>query len=295
MSQMSDFLNNLVSGVVVGAVDALVALAILLLYKATGMFNFAQGSMMTLGAYFAIWAANQQHWPLGVSYLFAVVALLIVGVILERVAVAPLRGKRVMAVVIVTFGAAYVIQTVYEVWQGTNAQYLASPFGQRNVRFAGIVVSDQDLLIVAVCALVIGAMLWVFGRTPFGRSVRALAGDRETARLYGVSVGKLSALTWGLSAGLTGLAAILIAPVGAVDPTFGQTIMLNAFAAATLGGFGSVGGAMAGGLLIGIAQQVGGAYTLGSAYGQAWPYLIMIVAIALRPQGLFAGGAGERL
>jgi branched-chain amino acid transport system permease protein len=292
---MVKFLNALVSGVDVGAVVALVALGILILYKATGMFNFAQGALLTLGAYFAVWAADDVKMPIGIASLFAIAAMFVVGATLERVAVAPLRGKNIMMVVMATFGASYVISTAYEIWQGPNPKYLPSWFrGDANVHVGPVVVSDQEILIAVVCAVVILATLWVFERTSLGRQVRALAADREVARLYGVNVSRLSVVAWGLSAALAGLAAVLIGPLGSVDPTLGAPLMLTAFAAATLGGFGNIAGAMVGALLLGIAQQVGGAY-LNSAYGAFWPYVIMIVALAIRPQGLLARGAGQRL
>jgi branched-chain amino acid transport system permease protein len=293
---MVKFLTALISGIDIGALDGLVALGILILYKATGLFNFAQGAFLTLAAYFAIWSANSAHLPLAAAYLFAIVAMFGIGAVLERVAVAPLRGKDPMMAVIATFGASYVISTAYEHWQGPHPQYLASLFKSgAHVSIGRVVISVQQILIVAVCAVVMVVTLWVFHRTALGRQVRALAADREVARLYGIRVGRLSLLAWGVSAGLAGLAAVLIGPLGAVDPTIGAPIMLNAFAAATLGGFGSIGGAILGALIIGIAQQVGGAYLLSSAYGAVWPYVIMILAVAIRPQGILARGAGERL
>ena len=292
---MTKFLIAFVSGLDVGAVIALVALGVLVLFKATGMLNFAQGNLLTLGAYFAVWGANVQHLPLGVAYILAIVGMFFVGVVLERIAVAPLRNKNGMLVVMITFGASYVIATIYEIWFPPTPQFLPALFqGGSVVRLGPLIVTDQQILIVVVCAIVVGAAIWIFQRTNVGRQVRALAADREVARLYGVKVTRLSIMAWGVSAALAGLAAVLVAPLGAVDPTLGAPFMLSAFAACALGGFGSITGAIVGSMVIGIAQQVGGAYFL-SAYGAVWPFAILIVAIAIRPQGILSRGAGARL
>jgi branched-chain amino acid transport system permease protein len=292
---VTKFLIVFVSGIDVGAVTALVALGVLVLYKATGMLNFAQGNLLTLGAYIAIWGATIEHLPLGVAYALAIVGLFVVGVVLERVAVAPLRNKSSMLVVMVTFGASYVIATLYELWFAPNPVFLPAPFqGSSAIKLGPLIITDQEILIVVVCAIVIALAIWIFQRTGVGRQVRALAADREVARLYGVKVTRLSLISWGVSAALAGVAAVLIGPLGAVDPSLGSPFMLSAFAACALGGFGSIYGAIAGSMVIGITQQVGGAYFL-SAYGQMWPFVILILAIAIRPQGILSRGAGARL
>ena len=292
---MTKFLIAFASGIDVGAVIALVSLGVLVLFKATGLINFAQGNLLTLGAYFAVWGANVEHLPLGVAYVLAIVGLFGVGVVLERIAVAPLRNKNGMLVIMVTFGASYVIATIYEIWFPPNPQFLAAPFkGGSVVRMGPLIVSDQQILIVIVGAVVVAAAIWTFQRTGVGRQVRALAADREVARLYGVKVTRLSIVAWGASAALAGLAAVLVSPLGAVEPTLGAPFMLSAFAACALGGFGSITGAMVGSMVIGLAQQIGGAYFL-SAYGGVWPFAILIIAIAIRPQGILSSGAGARL
>jgi branched-chain amino acid transport system permease protein len=292
---MQKFLNAFVSGVDVGAVIALVALGFLILYKATNMFNFAQGALLTLGAYVAVWSANDAKLPLIVAYLTAIVAMFLVGVMLERVSVAGLRNKNVMLGVMATFGASYVISTVYEIWQGPNPKYLASIFpATLNFHVGPVVITPQEILVAAVCGVIIFITILVFQRTAVGREVRAVAADREVAQLYGVNVRRLSLLAWGTSAALAGVAAVLISPLGAVDPSLGAPLMLSAFAAATLGGFGNIGGAMVGALFLGLAQQLAGAY-VNSAYAGIWPFVIMIIAIAVRPQGLLARATGQRL
>lgn len=291
---MAKFVALLASGVAQGAIVALAALGFLLIYKATGVVNFAQGDLITLGAYLAIWAATDLDAPTVLAYAIALALMFAVGVVLERVAYAPLRGRSVHVVVIATLGAAIVLRTALGLWQGTAPKYLDSPARGKVWRVAGAAVAYQRVLIVAVTAIVAVLMIWLFNRTQFGRQVRAVATDTMTARLCGIPVRRLSMLAWGLSALLAGIAGILIGPLGSVDLTLGFGAMLGGFAAAILGGFGRLSGVLAGGLLIGLAEQLVGGYW-GQEFKAAYPFVLMIVVIAIRPEGLFTPEAHERL
>jgi branched-chain amino acid transport system permease protein len=163
------------------------------------------------------------------------------------------------------------------------------------------VISAQRIVIMVVTAVVVLATLWLFSRTSFGRQVRAIAADRETARLYGVQASRLSMLSFGISAFLAGLAGILIGPLGSFDLTLGFTYMLLGFAAAVLGGFGSLGGTVLGAIMIGLTEELFGGQMLPMLLGDdvlryraALPYVLMLIVIAIKPQGLF-GRAGGRL
>lgn len=291
---MANFVSLLASGIAYGCVLALVSLGFLLLYKATGVVNFAHGDLMTTGAYFAIWGVSELRIGTAGSYALALALMFLVGVALERVAYAPLRTRPMTVVVVATLGAAIVIEGLLSLWQGASPRDLASPVGSRTWHVAGAAIAGQRVLIAVVTLVAVTGMLLLFHRTPFGRQVRALAADRETTQLQGVRVRRLSVLAFGLSAVLAGLAGILIAPLGAVNLTLGFNVMLTAFAAAILGGFGSLGGVVVGSLLMGIAQQVLGGYVL-TSYSQVWPFLFMLLAIAVRPQGLFTRTSHGRL
>jgi branched-chain amino acid transport system permease protein len=150
------------------------------------------------------------------------------------------------------------------------------------------------VLVIGATAVVVVAIMLLFSRTQFGRQLRATAADRDTARLCGVPVNVLSMVAFGLSAALAGLAGVLLAPLGSVDINFGFNIMLLGFAAAVLGGFGSIGGVVAGGVAIGVVEQVLGGYVLRD-YSDAFPFVLMLLVIALRPEGLFSRGVTRRL
>lgn len=291
---MERFVALLASGIAEAAIIALAALGFLLIYKATGVVNFAQGDMITLGAYLAIWAAGDLGLPVVAAYGVAVALMFVIGVALERVAYAPLRGRSIHVVVISTLGAGIAMRTLLGIWQGSEPKYLRSPASGKVLRVAGAAIAYQRIVIVAVTAVVVAGVLWMFYRTAFGRHLRAVAANREVARLYGIKVNILSMAAFGLSAALAGVAGVLIGPLGSVDLALGFPFMLFAFAASILGGFGSVGGAVAGAVVIGLVERTLGGYVL-TNYAVAFPYVLMVLAIALRPQGLFSREVGTRL
>lgn len=326
------FVALLGAGLAKGAVVALAALGFLMIMKATGIANFAQGDLITLGAYLGFWATgalgtfnspkNGLGLSLGIGYLLVLVLMFLIGVAIERVAYAPLskRSHDIHVVVIATLGVAIIIRTLIALWQGTNPRFLQSWFNIGgslddvlffsdgrlviSIGFLGIddaVISAQRIVIMAITALVVLATLWLFGRTHFGRQVRAIAADRETARLYGVPASRLSMLSFGISSLLAGLAGLLIGPLGSFDLTLGFTYMLLGFAAAVLGGFGSLGGTVLGAIMIGLTEELFGGQMLPLLLGEeilryraALPYVLMLIVIAVKPQGLF-GRAGRRL
>jgi branched-chain amino acid transport system permease protein len=288
------FVSLTAAGVAQGAIIALVALGFLLIYKATGVVNFAQGELVTLGAYIAVWASTDNDMPLLAGSALAIVALFVVGVLLERFAYAPLRGRSIHVVVISTLGAALVIRAGLLLWQGSAPKRLSSPFGFEVFELAGARIPQQNLLIVGVTAACIVAMVLVFALTQFGRQLRALAVDRVTAQLQGIRVVRMSMLAFGLSAALSGLAGVLIGPTRQITITLGFGPMLYAFAAAILGSMGRLGGVAIGALALGLVQQLGAGY-LSPDYAEIYPFVLMLAVIAVRPQGLLGSETGARL
>lgn len=294
----SVFWSLLASGTAKGAVVTLAALGFLLTFKATGVINFAQGDMVTLGAFLAVWLADDFDAPILVAYVGAIAIMFAVGVAMERLAYAPLRRQPIHVVVIAALGAAVAMRSFLGLWRGTEPVSLDSPAKGHTFKLLGAVIPYQRLVIVVVTLLVIALLLFVFQRTSVGRQVRALATDRETAELYGVRVGRMSMLAFGSSAALAGLAGVLIGPnQGSFDLTLGFGVMLGGFAAAVLGGFGSLGGVVVGGFVLGVLEQLVVPYYLPDLdqFKGAAPYVVMILVIAVRPQGLFARGDHVRL
>ena len=287
-SSTSNFVSYMSAGISEGSITALAALGFLLTHKATGVISFAQGAFVTLGAYIAVWASRDQGWPLLLADLFAIAAMFVVGVASERVAYRPLRGRSIHVVVIATFGISEIVIALIGVWQGTQPKGL-SPIVDGTFELGGAVIPWQRLIILLVTLFTVFAMVMLFKSTQFGRQVRAVAADRETAQLCAVPVGRLSIISFGIAGALAGLAGVLIAPVGGIDLHFGFLIMLGGFYAAILGGFGSLGGVVVGGFMIGFVQYVIGSYWWVN-YQQVLPFILLIGIIAIKPTGLFTKG-----
>lgn len=291
---MDRFIALSAAGIAQGAIFALIALGFLLIYKATGVINFAQGDLVTLGAYLGVFVINDLGLPPLGAYAVVVVAMFGIGALLERVAVAPLRGRSIHVMLISTMGAGLAIRAALGQLLGSQPQRLRSPFQGKTVTLFGGVISMQRVVIIGVTAVVVTGLIWLFYRTTFGRQVRALASDREAAMLQGIRVSRVSMVSFGLSASLAGLAGLLIGPLTAVDQTLGFGPMLSAFAAAILGGFGSLAGVVLGGGIIGLVEQLVGGY-LWPRWASAYPFILLLIMIAWRPNGLVKGEVGERV
>jgi branched-chain amino acid transport system permease protein len=287
----SDFISYMSAGISEGSITALAALGFLLTYKATGVISFAQGAFIALGAYLAYWGSREQGWPILLAYLFAILVMFVVGVASERIAYRPLRGRSVHVVVIATFGISEIVVTLINLLFGAEPKGL-DPLVEGRFVLGGAVIPWQRVIILVVTLVTTGAMMLLFGRTQFGRQVRAVAADRETAQLYGVPVGRLSIIAFGLAGSLAGLAGVLIAPVGSINPGFGFLVMLGGFYAAILGGFGSLGGVVVGGFLIGFVQYVIGSYWWRD-YQSLLPFILILGVVAVSPQGLFGKGSSH--
>jgi branched-chain amino acid transport system permease protein len=282
---MTTFIALSVSALAYGAVLCLAALGFLVLYKASGVVNFAHGDFITLGGYIALWFIVDFGTAPLLGYLCAVVVMCCMGVVLERIAYAPLRKRPHLTVLIATLAAALVIRAGVSLWQGSTPQRLPSPVDARVVTLFGAPIAAQRLLIIIVAVVCIVGIALIFNRTSFGRQLRALASDRTAAELYGVDATKVGVAAWGLSAGLAALAGILVAPLATLDLNFGFTIMIAAFAASVIGGFGNLWGACLGAVLVGALQYLVGGYVL-QDYAVVLPYVVMLGLLALRPQGM---------
>lgn len=291
---MDRFIVLTASGLTQSAIIALIALGFLVIYKATGVVNFAQGDMVTLGAYIALWAYEDQRLTLLSAYGVAIVVMFVFGVLMERAVHAPLRGKSVHTIVIATLGMALVIRSVIVMWWGSRPQRLASPFGYDVFTIGGARIPNQSLLIIVVTAVTVAGLSFLFARTQFGRQLRAVALDRSTAQLQGIRVGRLSMIGFGLSAALSGLAGVLVAPTQALTPGLGFGPMLFSFAAAILGGFGRISGVVIGAVAIGLSQQWLAGY-LNHGLSEIYPFIIMLVVIAVRPTGLLGDETSVRV
>jgi len=280
------FIALVAAGVAQGSIAALITLGIVLLHKATGVVNFAQGDLLTLGAYLAVFLIVDHGWPTLLGYAATIVIAFMVGVAIERIGYAPLRNQPILAVVISTFALALGLRSLLILWFGSDLRNLPAPLGDNKVFHIGDAAIPYQTVVIAVVMLVLFAALeFVLLRTAFGRKVRALDADRETALLQGIRVNRLSMLVFGLSAALAALGGLLVAPTITVSAELGFTLLLSSFAAVVLGGFENVGGTVIAALAVAITQQLLAGY-VSPDYIEAYPFMILLVALIFRPYGL---------
>ena len=294
VAAFSDFLQQIVSGLASGGIYALLALALVIIHRSTGVINFAQGEMATLATYIA-WALITEHgWRYWPAFVGTLALSFVGGVAIHRVVIRPVERGNVLRIVIVTIGLLVAING-FVIWKwGGEPKQLQSPFGTNTYDLGGVIVSAQDIGTIAV-ALGIVVLLWVlFQYTKVGLALRAAAVNPEEARLVGVRVSWMLALGWGLAALLGAVAGMLTAPTVGLDPNMMAAVLIYAFAAAVLGGIDSPLGAVIGGLTVGVLLNLLGYLSQYDAV--SWfteelrlpaALLIILVVLVVRPQGIF--------
>ena len=279
-------LQLLLSGLSQGCVYGLIALGFVLIYKATEMLNFAQGDMMMLGAFVALTFVNLAGLPFFVGFLLTLVVMVGFGMALERTVIRPMIGEPPFAVLMLTIGLGFILRAVAgRIW-GSETQTLDVPFVGKVLQFGGVVLGYENLVVIAGTALLCVA-LWAFFRySRIGIAMQAASQNQLAAYYSGVPVKRVTSLVWGISAAISATAGVLVAPVMLIDPMMGF-LGIKAFAAAIVGGFGSLPGAIVGGLIIGVVEQFAGLY-LPPGFGEVSAFVILLVMLMARPQGIFA-------
>ena len=286
---MAAFFQQVVSGLASGSIYGALALSIVLIHRATGVINFAQGEMATFSAYIA-WSLVTHHgfsyWP---AFAVALVVSFLGGVGIHEAVIRPVeRGPRIR-VVIITIGLLLVLNgLVTWIWSG-EVRAVQSPFPARTIDVGGVAISWQDIGTIAVCLLAVLVLGAFFRWTKTGLAMRAAATNPAEARLVGVGVSRMLAVGWGLAAALGAVAGMLTAPSVFLSPNMMLTVLIYAFAAAVLGGIDSPVGAVLGGLLLGVGLNLLGTYVhfVGSDLGLPAALLIILVVLLVRPAGLF--------
>jgi branched-chain amino acid transport system permease protein len=289
---MAEFLQLCFNGLALGARYALVALGFVIIYRATGVINFAQGGLVALGAYLTYAFANGAELPFALAVLLAVLCASAFGAGLERTVLRKMVGEPVFAVIMITIGLLFIIeQAITAIW-GFDALNLADPWGVETVG-GDVVLAVRDLWTLAIAAAVLAGFFAFFRLSKLGVAMRATAFDAEAALAQGIGARRVYAVSWAISAGLAALAGVTLASgPAALSPTIGA-IALVAFPAMIVGGMDSPAGAVAGGMIIGLTQALTAGYQqdlapwLGDNFGLVMPYVVMIVILVVRPYGLF--------
>jgi branched-chain amino acid transport system permease protein len=282
------------TGLAMGCIYALLALGFVLILNASGAINFAQGELVMLGGFVVVWLTTDVALPWYAVLLLAAAAMAALGVALERFAFRPLKGKPFVTVFISTIGFGIVLRNVALLLWGPSPRSLPALFTPDVLRVGGAVISTQHLFIVGVTLALLLALQAFFVHTRTGVFMRAAAQDEETARLLGVRTGRTMVLTFVLSSLLAGLAGFLLAPVFFVYPDVGHLLILKLFIAVVIGGFGSIPGAILGGLFLGLVEVLAAAY-VSSLYKDVIAFAVLMVFLFLKPDGFLGEPISEKV
>ncbi len=278
-------LQVFLSGLTSGSLYALIALGFVLIYKATGIVNFAQGEAVMIGAYFGLLFYVELHLPYYLCFSLAAISAFLVGMIINSIVCRPLIRAQHLSVIIATFALSFLMRSLIRLIWGSQYYSFPSPFSETTYKFGHLVISPQNFWITIISLLIMAIFYLFFKFTKTGKSMFATAQNREAASLMGVSINGVFTLIWGISCALGAASGILLAPICAISPYMG-IIAIKAFAAAVLGGFNSLPGAVIGGFLLGIIENLGGFY-ISSAYKDIVAFLVLISVLCVKPTGLF--------
>jgi branched-chain amino acid transport system permease protein len=291
---MQELLQLVLSGIASGGIFASLALALVLIYNAMGLVNFAQGEMAMFATFIAyvLIEHGMSYWialPLTLAIAFAG------GVAIQRLVIRPVERAPVLTLVIITLGLATLFNGLAGFLFGYVPRSFPSPFSVQTVNILGAFASYQDLGVIAVSAVVLLLVYLLLQRTTLGLSMRAAAHNPDASRLLGVRVSWMLALGWGLASLVGALSGIMVAPVLLLEPNMMQTIIIYAFAAAVLGGIESPLGAVVGGLIVGVTVNLAGAYLVGGDLQLAVAFLIIVIVLIVKPNGLFGRPSVRRV
>jgi len=278
-------LQLILSGLTVGSIYALVAMGFSVIYSTTRVINFAQGGFSMLGGMLMYTLSVQAHLPPWLGLILAVAIVTAFGAGFERAAINPLKDKSVITIIIITIGLSIFMTAVAKWIWGTDPVKIAAFTGEKPLRFLGASLVPQSLWVFGFTLLAVVLVFAFFNRTLLGKGMRAAADNPDAASLVGVSSSTSSLVAWTLAAGLGAAAGVVIAPINFAQYSAGTTLGLKGFSAAVLGGLGSAPGAVVGGLVLGVLETITASY-LPSGYKDAVAFLILILVLLVRPQGL---------
>ena len=282
---MDAVLFQVLAGLATGGIYASLALALVMIYQATHLVNFAQGEMAMFATYIA-WSLVNAGVPYWAAFFITVAFAFVFGVVIERVVIRPVENAPVLAVVVV-FIALLVILNSTAGWIYTyTIKSFPSPFPAEPL-FGIRYMSSHQLGAIGITMIVLVLLYLFFRFTPLGLAMRAAAQNPESSRLVGIRVGWMLALGWGLAAAVGAVAGMMVAPIVYLDPNMMAGILLYAFAAALLGGIDSPGGAVVGGLVVGVLENVLGAFVIGNELKLAVALVLIIGVLTVKPSGFF--------
>ncbi len=285
------FLQLLISGIAQGCIYGLIALGFVLIYKGTETVSFAQGDLMMLGAFGGLACMTILGFPFWLAVICAIVGMGLFGFLIERVVIRPILGQPAFTIVMLTIGIGYVARGAITMIPviGTETHTMPVPYKDQIWRLGTLVINVEQMVVIAVTAVLCAVLFALFKYSKIGVAMQASSQNQLAAYYMGIPVKRINGLVWALAAAVAAIAGLLLAPITFVHANMGF-IGLKAFPAAVVGGFGSLPGAIVGGLIIGIVESMAGFYAPAGVKDVA-PYVVVLIMLMVKPNGLF----GEKL
>lgn len=290
-------LSNLVNGISLGSVYAIIALGYTMVYGIAKMLNFAHGDVIMVGGYLSFCSMTYLNWPPLAAVLLAVVVCTALGVVVERLAYKPLRTAPSLAVLITAIGVSYFLQNAALLLWGSNPKVFTSVVSVPSVKLFGgqLTLTGTALVTVGSCMVIMAGLMLFTGRTKLGKAMRAVSEDKGAAQLMGINVNSTISMTFAIGSGLAAIAGVLLCSAyPSLMPTTGSMPGIKAFTAAVFGGIGSIPGAMVGGILLGIIEIFGKAY-ISTQLADAIVFAVLIVVLLIKPTGLLGKKISEKV
>jgi branched-chain amino acid transport system permease protein len=292
-----EFLSNVINGISLGSIYAIIALGYTMVYGIAKMLNFAHGDVIMVGAYVCFFMTSRYNMPAIVGILLSMFVCTVLGMTIERLAYKPLRQATSLAVLITAIGMSYFLQNAAQLLWTSNPKVFKSVVGDGGIQLAeGLYVSHVTLVTIAACVIIMIALTVFTGKSKMGKAMRACSEDKGAAQLMGINVNNIIMITFAIGSALVSLASLfflLKAPT--MTPTFGALPGIKAFTAAVIGGIGSIPGAMLGGLLLGVIECFAQSVPAISPYTDTIEFSILIIILLVKPTGLLGKKRREKV
>ncbi len=289
------FLQLVISGIAQGCIYGLIALGFVLIYKATETVSFAQGELMMLGAFGGLACMTILGFPFWLAVICSIAAMAVFGVLLERAVIRPILGQPAFSIVMLTIGIGYIARGLITMIPaiGTETHTMPVPYKDQIWKVGGLVLNVEQMVVIFATAVLCGLLFALFRYSKLGIAMQASSQNQLAAYYMGIPVKALNGIAWGLAAAVAAVAGLLLAPITFVHANMGF-IGLKAFPAAVVGGFGSLPGAIVGGLIIGIIESLSGFY-LPDGFKDTAAYIMVLIMLMVKPNGLFGGNLRKKV
>ena len=288
-------ISNLIAGISLGSIYAIIALGYTMVYGIAKMLNFAHGDVIMVGGYMCFCATFYLGWPPAMGILLAVIVCTVLGVVIERLAYKPLRRAPALAVLITAIGVSYFLENAALLLWTANPKTFTSVVGNGSIQIGNLQVTHVTIVTILVCVLIMAVLVWFTNKTKMGTAMRAVSEDKDAAQLMGINVNTTISVTFAIGSALAAIAGVLmLSAYPMLVPTTGSMPGIKAFTAAVFGGIGSIPGAMLGGILLGVIEIFSRAY-ISQEVSDAIVFAVLIIVLLVKPAGLLGKQISEKV